>query len=108
MHFILQAGERGSIAVRVELVVQLKHHAQRVLRTRERLKMPCAFSEKAAALDDLQAQIRDITQFGDVRREHQDVEGIELRSRYSQSAPDFGNKLPSRNGSIINIQVFRI
>jgi len=54
MHFILQAGERGSIAVRVELVVQLKSCAT-VLRTRERLKMPCAFPKKLRA-HDLQAQ----------------------------------------------------
>jgi hypothetical protein len=44
-----------------------------------RAKMPCALSKKVTALDDLQAQIRDITQLGDVGRKFQDFAGVQRR-----------------------------
>src|SRR3982074_266575 len=87
MHFILQAGERGSIAVGVKLIVQLEHHAQGVLGTRERLKMPCALSKKVTALDDLKAQIRHVAQLGDVRSKFENFAGVQKRCRFSRRSP---------------------
>jgi hypothetical protein len=60
MHFILKTREVSGVAVGVKLVVQFEHHAQGILRARECLQVPRAFSEKIAALDDLEAQIRNV------------------------------------------------
>jgi len=60
------------------------------LRTRETLEDAMRLFEKVAALDDLQAQIRDITQFGDVRRKFQNFAGMQRRCCFSQSGPVCG------------------
>jgi len=52
--------------------------------------MPRIFSKKIAALDDLQTQIRDVAQLGDVSRKFQDFAGMQRRCSFSQSRPVCG------------------
>jgi len=49
--------------------------------------MPGAFSKKIAALDDLQAQVRNVTQLGDIGRKFQDFAGMQRRSCFYRAGP---------------------
>ena len=58
VHLILQAGQIRTFAVRIKLVVQLKHHPVGILRMRERLQMPRILPLNIPPLSHFHSQIR--------------------------------------------------
>src|SRR5581483_11919277 len=58
VHLILQAGVGSRHAVGIELVVQRKNHAQRILRVGKRLQVPGLLASNLRLLSDAQPQAR--------------------------------------------------
>ena len=85
MHFILQAGKRGGVAVGVKLVVLFEYHAQGILRARKCLQVPGILPKEIAALYDLQTQIGDVAHLGYIGGKFQNFTGAEGRFRFARS-----------------------
>ena len=88
MHLVLQTRQVRNLAVRIEFVVQLKHHPVRILRMRKRLQVPGILARNISSLAYLHPQIRHYAvQFRNICREVQRLTGPRLKSHRRATRP---------------------
>jgi len=98
VQLVLQAGHGVSVAVGVELIVELEDDAEGILGMRESLEVPGALALKIALLDGLQAQSGHAGDFGHVGGEIENFAGSQRRARTWGGWAFFGHPGGARFG----------